>query len=220
MNNDELVLALDVTDAQLDMRAFVTEFPRPIGEVETPAEVLDLLRPDAKSPFGEGDDVVSAVRELLRRGGFKPSGRSKPASEYLRKAAAEGIKPINVAVDVCNAASLHSGLPISVVDLDRAAPPLQIRVAPPGSSYIFNLSGQVIELAGLLCLCDASGPCASPVKDSQRTKTDSTTRQTVTIIWGTRSLPGRATQAEEWYRRILERLGAQTQTVPTHLAAH
>ena len=60
------------------------------------------------------------VRNLLRHGGFKPSGRSKPASEYLISAVEKGrLGSINAAVDCCNVASLHSGLPISVVDVGR-----------------------------------------------------------------------------------------------------
>ena len=34
-------------------------------------------------------DTVRPVRDLLRHGGFKPAGRSKPASEYLAAAFAE-----------------------------------------------------------------------------------------------------------------------------------
>ena len=146
-----------------------------------------------------------AVRALLRHGGFKPSGRSKPASEYLIKAVGEGLlSPINAAVDACNVVSLHSGLPISVVDLDRARPPLRVGVAPAGSSYVFNASGQSIDLGGLLCLFDADGPCANAVKDAQRTKTSPETRRTLSLIWGTTALPGRAARTEAWYRELLE----------------
>ena len=50
-------------------------------------------------------------------------------------------------------------------------------VAPAGASYIFNASGQSMDLSGLLCLFDADGPCANPVKDAQRTKTGPETRR-------------------------------------------
>ena len=113
-----------------------------------------------------------------------------------------------MAVDTCNAVSLHSGLPISVVDLDRARPPLRIAVAPAGASYVFNASGQVIDVGGLLCLGDADGPCANGVKDAQRTKTSATTTRTLSVVWGTRGLPGRTTETAAWYRRLLEEVGA------------
>src|SRR5262249_24971997 len=142
-------------------------------------------------------------RALLRHGGFKPTGRSKPASEYLLKAVREGLlSPINGAVDVCNAVSLHSGLPITVVDLDRARPPLRVGLAPAGASYVFNASGQSIDLGGLLCLFDADSPCGNAVKDAQRTKTGPQTRRTLSLVWGTTALPGRAEQATRWYRDL------------------
>src|SRR2546421_3237880 len=123
----------------LDLRAFVTTFPHPIGEMPSPPELLALLAEDAPAPLASDDTVREAVRALLRQGGFKPTGRSKPASEYLLKAVRDGLlSPINPAVDVCNAVSLHSGLPISVVDLDRARTPLRVGVAAAGSSYVFN----------------------------------------------------------------------------------
>src|SRR5262245_13867252 len=188
----------------LDLAAFVTEFPRPLAEMPSPPELLALLAPSAAAPLHSDDDVRQAVRDLLRHGGFKPTGRSKPASEYLIKALAEGLlRPVNLAVDACNAASLHSGLPISVVDLDLVKPPLRVGLAPAGAAYVFNASGQSIDLAGLLCLIDADGPCANAVKDSQRTKTHDATRRTLSLIWGTTALPGRARAIEEWYRTLL-----------------
>ncbi len=211
----------------LDLRAFTTTFPRPLGDMPTPPEILALLSLQADAPFQSDDAVREAVRILLRHGGFKPSGRSKPASEYLVRAvspspptplpegARGGLGSINAAVDVCNIVSLHSGLPISVVDLAKARPPFRVAVAPAGSSYVFNASGQTIDLGGLLCLCDADGPCGNAVKDAQRTKTDAQTTQTLTVLWGTNALPGRAEQAATWYRQLLHQIGAVTMEMLT-----
>src|SRR5581483_2681890 len=105
----------------------------------------------------------------------------------------------------------HSGLPISVVDVDKAREPLRVGIATTGMSYVFNAAGQVIDLGGLLCLGDADGPCANAVKDAQRTKTDAATTRTLTVLWGSTALPARAAQAEAWYRELLQRLGAATQ---------
>lgn len=118
---------------------------------------------------------------------------------------------INLAVDVCNVVSLHSGLPVSVVDLDRVREPLRIGIASAGATYVFNASGQTIDLGGLLCLFDAEGPCGTAVKDAQRTKTDGQTRRTLSLIWGTKTLPGRTAQVETWYRSLLEQQGATTE---------
>jgi DNA/RNA-binding domain of Phe-tRNA-synthetase-like protein len=176
-------------------------------------ELLALLALDAPAPLHGDDTVRESVRALLRHGGFKPTGRSKPASEYLLKAVGErSLSSINVAVDACNIASLHSGLPISVVDLDRARQPLRVGIAAAGSSYVFNASGQTIDVGGLLCLFDAEGPCANAVKDAQRTKTSPETRRTLSLIWGTTALPRRAAQTEQWYRALLGQQGARITT--------
>lgn len=198
----------------LDLRAFTTTFPRPLGEMPSPPELTSLFTVNAPAPLRSDDHVRETVRQLLRHGGFKPTGRSKPASEYLLKAVADGhLSSINLAVDACNAVSLHSGLPITVVDIDRARPPFRVEIAPPGSSYVFNASGQTIDLGGLLCLFDQEGPCGNAVKDAQRTKTTEQTAQTLSIIWGTTALPGRAEQTEKWYRELLENAGAKTESV-------
>lgn len=203
--------------SRLDLHAFITELDRPLGDISA-APLASHMSLEAATPLPRPDDRVrAAVRDLLRATQiFKPTGRSKPASEFLLKIATTSgaLADINPAVDACNIASLHSGLPISVIDLDRAAPPFRIAVPPAGTSYIFNQSGQVIDIGGLLSLCDTGGPCAGPVKDSQRTKTHPGTRRTLSIVWGTTELPGLAAITTEFYRHLLHTLGATTTTVP------
>jgi DNA/RNA-binding domain of Phe-tRNA-synthetase-like protein len=198
----------------LDLAAFVTRFPAPLGERSTPPDVLDLLRPGAPAPMQSSDEVRAAVRDMLRHGGFKPTGRSKPASEYLLRAAAEGkLSAINPAVDTGNAVSLHSGLPISVVDPSALEPPLGVAVAAPASSFVFNHAGQVIDVSGLVCLHDGKGPCANAVKDAQRSKTSQATTRTISLIWGTRALPGRSRATLDWYVELSRGLGASVEVL-------
>jgi DNA/RNA-binding domain of Phe-tRNA-synthetase-like protein len=193
--------------------AFTTRFPSPLGELPTPREILDLLRLDAPAPLSPDEAVRAAVRDMLRVGGYKPTGRGKPASEYLVRAATDGaLGSINLAVDACNAASLHSGLPISVVDLARARPPFRIAIAPPGGAYVFNASGQTIDLAGLVCLFDADGPCANAVRDAQRTKTSASTTETMSVIWGVLDHEARVDVTARWYREMLERAASLVET--------
>jgi|GEM_PF-731568 len=199
----------------LDARAFLAYFPHPIGEIPSPPWLQALLSRSGMAPFAPDDSVRSAVRDLLRAHGFKPSGRSKPASEYLWNASEAGpLKSINAAVDVCNVVSLHSGIPISVVDLDLAASPLRIDVAPDKMKYVFNTGGQEIDIGNLWCLFDANGPCANAVKDAQRTKTHPGTRATLCILWGPALVADRVENAVHWYRDLLERLGAKTIGIP------
>ncbi len=206
--------------ALLDAAAFITTWPRPLAELPAPTAILPwqtLDAPPAAPSVRADDHVRAAVRDLLRHAGFKPTGRSKPASEYLVKAVQEGrLGPesgINPAVDACNVASLHSGLPISVIDLDLAAAPFALRVGLPGESYVFNPSGQILDIAGLLVLCDAAGPCGSPVKDSQRTKTHPGTTRTLSLVWGTCALPGHTTATTAWYRELLSASDAHTEAL-------
>ena len=204
----------------LRVAPFITRFPAPLGELATPPEVLDLLRIDAATPLSPEEPVRTAIRDLLRWGGHRPSGIGKPASEYLIRAAEQQtLGSINLAVDICNVVSLHSGFPIGVGDTALARPPYHIAVAPRGSSYVFNPSGQEMALGGLLCLYDASGPCINPVRDSQRTKTRAETVETLSVVWGTVHLQDRLAEATRWYRDLLESAGAETEPVAVDVVA-
>ena len=87
----------------LDCICFVSEFPKGLEHHPTPASVLQYFGPDSSAPLSRSEEVRGAVRDLLRHGVFKPTGRSKPASEYLIKAVEKGWftpeKGINLAVD-------------------------------------------------------------------------------------------------------------------------
>ena len=192
-------MALTLTIAPhplLEVGAFVTRFASPL------AALPPISSKEAPPVISEPERT--AVRALLRHGGFKPSGRSKPASEYLQAAHAENRFPrINAAVDACNYASLHWGLPISLIDLERVVGDLRVQLCPPQTSYVFNPSGQTIDTAGLLAVYDAEGPTGTPVKDAQRTKTHDGTVATLAVIWGTHALEGRTALATRWYRELV-----------------
>lgn len=198
----------------LDAAVFLTRFPKPLGEMETTAEIKALFSLEAKAKLSADDAVRAAIRDLLRHGGYKPTGRGKPSSEYLIRAVSDNaLGSINLAVDACNAVSLHSGLPISVIDMGKARPPLRIGIAAPGEKYVFNASGQEIDVGGLLCIFDADGPTANGVKDAQRTKTHAGTTQTLSVLWGSKALVGRSLSAANWYRELLAAAGAETEMV-------
>ncbi len=208
--NDPMRLTLDA-HPDLYLKGLETRFKTPLGSHPSPSWLQDLLRADAETPIKRSESIRGKTRDLLRHGGFKPTGRGKPASEYLVKAAEqEKLGTINLAVDANNAVSLHSGFPISVLDLDKAIAPIHTAIADAGSSYVFNLSGQEIDLSGLLCVFDAEGPCGNAVKDSQRTKTSGTTQRTLSVIWGCREHIREVDAALSWYRELLDRAGLET----------
>lgn len=188
--------------------AFHSTWRSGLGEVASPDWLTALLEPDAAAPVASSDALRTAVRDMLRHGGYKPTGRGKPASEYLLRTAQErGLASINCAVDLCNVVSLHSGFPISVIDTALAGLPLVIRIADAGSDYVFNPAGQTIDVSGLVCLHDAAGACANAVKDAQRTKTSGATMQTLSILWGVRGFEAELAATARWYRELVERAG-------------
>jgi len=202
------------THPLLDAALIHTIWPAPLEDVATLSNLSLWFSSSATPPMDRPDSIKPTVRDLLRHGGFKPSGRSKPASEYLVKAVERGaMASINPAVDCCNVASLWSGLPISVVDVQKGTDPWRIGLADHGTEYIFNPTGQIIAIGGLICLFDETGPCGGPVKDSQRTKTHPGTTETLSVVWGTKSLPGRTEATSEWYTELMEQLGGQVRRV-------
>jgi len=191
-------------------------FPLPLMQVAASEALAAALSGESSKLVSIDEATRKAVRDLLRHGGYKPTGRGKPSSEYLLGVAAEGALPrINPAVDAGNAVSLRTGLPISVVDLDRVKGTCQLGLAAEGASYVFNASGQAIDVGGLLCLHDEEGPCANAVKDAQRTKTNAETRRVLIVIWGTSALPGQASAAAASVQALLESCGATVTPIAT-----
>ena len=197
------------------VQALLVDLPAALQELPSPPWLVELLAADAPAPVRSFESLKGAVRDLLRGHGYRPTGRGKPSSEYLAGAVAEGrLGSINAVVDVGNAASLHSGLPISVVDLGLCQEPLRIDVPPPGSEYVFNRGGQTIDVGGLPCLFDALGPCANAVKDAQRSKTTPATRRVLAVVWGVQAPDAaHAVATVAWLRELLVRLGARVSDV-------
>lgn len=139
------------------------------------------------------------VRDVFRNGRYKPTGRGKPASEYLLRSAAENRFPrINTMVDICNYLSVASLLPISIWDVDRARTHAGLeehdqaqflfRLGAIDEQYVFNASGQQINLEDLIVGTVASTdlntlPIVNAIKDSQATKTTAQTRRVSAAIY-------------------------------------
>jgi DNA/RNA-binding domain of Phe-tRNA-synthetase-like protein len=159
---------ITLTDSPLELRSEIEQL------------LLDRKDSDLAPSLKEG------VRGLLRRGGFKPSGRSKPASEYLLQSAKEGRFPwINNIVDINNFISMKYGLPISALDLMIVGDSVQFRYGKAGEKYIFNQAGHEIELENLLCVgrADPDEPLGNPVKDSMTGKLKATTNSVLIAIY-------------------------------------
>ena len=173
----------------LKIHAFTSQFE----------QLLVGLLTDRCKPLDENEEQLrKAIRDMMRNGRYRPTGRGKPASEYLVRSAirhldSESPVPyprINVPVDVCNYISLKYLIPISVWDLDLAASNrFFFRLGHEDERYIFNAGGQTIELEDLIVGCRVNGgsgadgqPIVNPVKDSLTTKTtEDTTRIAASI---------------------------------------
>jgi DNA/RNA-binding domain of Phe-tRNA-synthetase-like protein len=177
-----------------------------LEDVRAAAEAATALRDTPRSVA-----LKAKVRDLLRFGAYKPTGRGKPASEYLLHAAAEGTFPfVNTLVDINNLVSVESLLPISMVDLDRAkADRFLCRRGREGESYVFNPSGQVLDLRDLLLLSrpPTDTPCASPVKDSQATKIHQATARLLGVIYAPEALSSEAGAAAKRMAELITRFG-------------
>ena len=179
-----------------------------------PEELAGLAPLESSPPERTSVDTKTPVRKAIRAGGFKPSGRNKPAWEYLVAARERGTFPtINPPVDRANWASAAFGLPISLVDAAKLEPPLHLRLGNPGESYVFNPSGQILEAQGLIGLADAQGLAATPIKDCQRTKTDGASRELLAVVWGLAEEAELTQQCSDYLRASLTELGAELEEV-------
>jgi DNA/RNA-binding domain of Phe-tRNA-synthetase-like protein len=151
--------------------------------------------------------VRTAVRDVLRVGGYKPTGRGKPASEYLVGAAREqGLPRVNNLVDINNLVSLTSALPISIFDSELLTDDVFVRFGRAGERYSFNTSGQVMDIAGLAVVCRGATdePVGNAVKDSMLAKVGPRTAHVTAVLYGSKRLePGYVAQASQRLATLL-----------------
>jgi DNA/RNA-binding domain of Phe-tRNA-synthetase-like protein len=135
-----------------------------------------------------------AVRQLLKSGGFSPTGRNRPSHELLINDMKERgeFHHINNVVDVNNVVSLEALLPVSIFDAAKLARPVLVRHGREGESYVFNQSGQVLDVKRCIVCAhfpEGSGtegaPIGSPVKDSLATKIYEGAQHFLGVIYGT-----------------------------------
>lgn len=189
------------------------------GDPELRAELEQLLELRSKEEGAVPEEVRGAVRRLLRTPAYKPSGRGKPASEYLAGAARKGSFPlIDDLVDANNLASLETGLPCSMLDAAPFQGHLVLRHGTEGESYTFNQAGQEIDLHGLIVACRGGDdrPLGNPVKDSLEGKVGASTSAVVAVVYAPLELDAELGRALEILERCLRRQGASELRVERH----
>jgi DNA/RNA-binding domain of Phe-tRNA-synthetase-like protein len=177
-----------------------------------PSFILELVaRAQREGDLFVPEEMRRRVRQIFRHGKYKPSGRSKPASEFLLRAAIDGSFPlVNGPVDVNNAISLESGLPGSIFDVALSGSHLLLRRGLADEAYVFNPSGQTIDLEDLLVVCRKTPggwePCGNAVKDSMSTKIRPETRDVVAVLYAPIDEPVEG--LETWAAKFAELLSA------------
>ena len=150
-------------------------------------EVARQASTDAELP--EKEELRQQIRQMLRHGKFKASGRSKPAQEYLLRCATQDhtLPNINTPVDILNTVSLAAGLPISLLSIAKCSHLLHVRFGLAGESYVFNSVGQELDATDLIVVCDRSQspdrPVGSPIKDSLAGKIENGDEHLVAIAY-------------------------------------
>src|SRR5690625_7953426 len=100
-----------ISIASLDMAG-------PFPQLEKRLE--DLLRQRTGELTEFEDEFRLACRDMLRIGSYKPTGRSRPASEYLLRSATNSSFPrINPVVDLINYISLKYLVTLSLWDMEK-----------------------------------------------------------------------------------------------------
>jgi len=124
---------------------------------------------------------TAEARDLYKALGIDPT-KTRPSNEALLRRAlkGDGLYRINTLVDALNLVSLREQLPFGLYDLDRIAPPVELRRGRPGESYEGIRKGPV-NVEGRPTLADAQGAFGNPTSDSARTSiTLAATRALVT----------------------------------------
>lgn len=163
--------------------------PTPVDLDQEMQLAEQAVRLDA-SVFPEA--VRAIVRECLRVGGYKPTGRGKPASEFLLGMARDhGLPRVNNLVDINNLVSLMMALPISIFDSDKLGNDPMVRFGKADENYVFNASGQIMDVAGIPLVCSSPGDRAvgNAVKDSMIAKVSSKTQRITAVVYGSTRLP-------------------------------
>lgn len=183
-------------------------------------ERLSRLLDQRSAPLNPDEDAFrKACRDMMRIGSYKPTGRGKPASEYLLRAASESNFPrINTAADINNYISLAYLVPISLWDTDKiAADSWLFRTGADGEQFVFNPSGQTIGLKDLVSGYAVAGgeetPVVSPVKDCQQTKTDDGTCNIAVAVYYPAGWDGKPALSEimKEFAELMETVSGQVE---------
>ena len=182
------------------------EGPARGGLEEEVQRLLEWARSEYTLERLREDPIVRAYRSFYWRIDVDPT-KTRPSSEALLRRALRGRWPrIMPVVDAGNIASARSLVPIGLYDLERARPPLSIRLSRGGEMFE-PIGGRPETLRpGLPVLVDSGGLVMHlyPHRDSVHTMIRPETRVLLALAAGVPGVPeGRLRWALELLSRLL-----------------
>jgi len=160
---------------------------------------------------------VRALRDFYWRLGIDPT-KQRPSSEALVRRVLRGRKVprINCIVDVGNAVSMVTLVPIGIYDLDKLCPPLRLRFAKEGEVFK-PIGGSLEKLSrGQIVLADARRVVhVFPHRDCDETKVTGETRNVFVVACGVPGLGERVVveTAREVGSKLIELCGGRSTPV-------
>jgi DNA/RNA-binding domain of Phe-tRNA-synthetase-like protein len=176
---------------------------------ETPPALTDELksREEEILHLPEPRAVLECAQVLATRAAYKALGKDPAryrgsAEALLRRVIAnKGLPRINAVVDVINAVSVESRLPVGLYDLAAVSGGILFRTGRAGETYK-GIGKYDLNLEGLPLFADTIGPHGSATSDSERTMVTASTKSIIALIVSF----GGATDLPRWTQRMCELL--------------
>ena len=155
--------------------------------------------------------AIAGTRRLYKSLGKDPS-RYRVSSEALCRRIIRdlGIYRLTTLIDVVNLVSIKSGYAISGLDADRiVGNTLTLSVGTADDEY-HGIGRGVLNIEGMPCYRDSTGPIATPTSDEERTKfTDETVNAQININAFFPEMP--LEQTVDWMADLLKKYAHATQ---------
>ena len=145
---------------------------------------------------------IAAMRSAYKALGKDPSRYRGSAEALLRRVlSGKGLYQINSVVDINNLVSLESLNPAGAYDLDKIAPPIELRIGAAGESYK-GIGKDLINIESLPVFADTAGAFGSPTSDSERAMVSLETKKILMVVFSFTGPEG----LERWMLRAGELL--------------
>ncbi|MEN3047470.1 MAG: phenylalanine--tRNA ligase beta subunit-related protein [Candidatus Caldarchaeales archaeon] len=183
---------------------------RPEVSAEFESRVYEEVRTRHTLESVKSDPVFRAYRDFYWRIGIDPT-KVRPSSEALVRRILQNrpIPRINPLVDVCNLVSALTGITFSVFDLGKLSGRLSLTWSREGEEFLGIGYSKPERLTGKeVVMRDGLGVVSVyPYRDSERTKTDTSTADALVVLCGVPGIP--PTKLLETERVLLESIEGQ-----------